>query len=151
MASKIPTARTALVTALRALQDPSEPLEGVDVQRTGEWRDTGVSDAIVVLNARNIDRTPMLGGTDFAETFTIPVQVIAVQPGEDLEAVETRMWALVTVVEQTVIASQGFGNLLAYARPAGSDDGEESGPTDQQHVVAKLTLNVECESRSTLA
>jgi hypothetical protein len=151
MASKIPTARTALITALKALTDPSEPLDGVHVARTGEWRDQGTNEAIVVENARNIERTPMLGGRDFAERFTIPVRVVAVLGGADLEAVETRMWALVTVVEQTILASGHLGGILVYARPAGSDDGERSGPSDEQNVVAELVLNVECESRSTLA
>jgi hypothetical protein len=61
------------------------------------------------------------------------------------------MWALVTVVEQTIIASGHLGGLLAFARPAGSDEGERSGPSDDTRVAAELVLNVECESRSTLA
>lgn len=150
MASTIPATRTALTGLLQALQ--ATTLTGVHVGRTGLWKETGQHDAIIVGNATSIDREwPGAGATRFKESFTLPIHVEAFKAGDQLEAVEDRLWALVTIVEQTVIANRLLGNLLIHMLPAGVADGEESGPTDNGRVMARLTLNVECLASVNLA
>ena len=152
MASSIPGARTNLVAALEALQGTGEALEGVAVIRSGSAKARPDRETITVLNARRIEREGMLSrGRRFQERYTIPVHVLVIQAGDDIQAAETRLWALVTIVEQTALASGTFDPTeIADVSPAGSDEGEQSGVFDDRKVFAELTLNVEFDARVTL-
>ena len=148
MSSTIPAARTFLYEQLLANEDLSD----VFVARTGIWQEKAPMERVEVLNARSIDREPRLGGARFRETYTIPVRVTAVRGGDDLETVEDRLWELVSVVEQTVLADGSLGGNVVHAVPAGSDDdGERSGPSENNTIAASLTLEIHCEARATLA
>lgn len=143
MASSIPAARTGLHDLLNALT--ATTLTGVHVARTGLWKDVGEHDSIIIGNATDIDREwPGAGATQFKESYLLPVHVAASASGSDLQAVEQRLWDLVTIVEQTAIANRHLGGLLIHMLPAGAREGEESGPTDNSRVIARLTLNLSC-------
>lgn len=148
MASSIPTARTSLVTILEALQ--ATTLAGVAVIRSGtaKPRDTEI---IVVQNATQITRDPInLGGFRFDERYLIPVRVEVFKKGADIQAAETRMWQLVTIVEQAVMATKTLAGAVSSALPDGIPEGEDSGPVDDRSVAAGLTLNVACWAQVTL-
>jgi hypothetical protein len=147
VASTIPAARTALHAGLVALQ--ATTLAGVGVNRTGSWDQRADFDVINVLNARNVSREyPASGATFFTEEYTIPVEVQAFGAGDDITAVETRLWALIAIVEAFVIASGGGRADLGVpgvqtAHPVGlASPGEESGPTDQDVLLAKGTVEI---------
>lgn len=156
MASSIPTARTNLVTILTALTDSGQPLEGVQVVRTGEWEDSGANEVIAVLNARNISRDYRVvggGGTKLDEDYDIPVLVRTYLTGAGLQTVEDRLWAIVAQVEKAVVTNRSLTNAVRLASPRGSmGDDENSGPSqDPNVVVAQVTLRIACEADVDLA
>lgn len=148
MPSSIPTARTNLLTALEALQ--ATTFSGVAVIRSGTAKPSG-HEFVVVQNAVAIAYEPVnLGGFRLDERYTIPVRIEVVKKGADLEAAETRMWELITIVAQTVMATKTLAGAVNSALPAGSPEGEDSGPLDDRSVAAGLTLNVACWAQVTL-
>jgi hypothetical protein len=141
--STIPAARTNLVAGLAALQ--ATTLAGVTVSRTGAWDEMGNFDSIAVLNARDINRAwPMFGFPTFDETYTIPVDVRCFNTGNDVSVVETRMWALITIVESYVLANTTLGvTAIQTALPEGLlPPGEESGPIENDTLHARGTVSV---------
>lgn len=150
MASSIPTARSNLVAALEAMQ--ATTLAGVAVIRSGSAKARSEREQIIVLNAINIRRDPVnLGGFRFDERYEVPVRVEVLLAGSDVEAAEVRMWELVTIVEQAVMATKTLAGAVSAAVPAGIPDGEDSGVGDNRTVFAGLTLNVDCWAQVTLA
>lgn len=146
MASTIPGARTALVDLLDALTGPAQALQGVAVRRSGRAGERSDDlEHVWIENAGEIARTYYFGGNGkVKEEFVIPVRVEVIQHGDDIEAVETRMWDVLTAVERTVLASQHLSGLLAKCAPEGIPNGEASGPTDDGHVLAAATVRLEC-------
>lgn len=152
MASTIPAARTALVESLTALTGTGNPLDGVRVVRTGQWKTYRERSLIAVLNARDIRREPRrLGAQRFDEDYVLPVLIETTASGADLEAIEARLWALVTIVEQTVMADMNLAGTVKTALPAGSPDGETSGPADDNNVMAQITINIDCSAHVDLS
>jgi hypothetical protein len=117
----------------------------VTVSRTGAWDEPGNFDSISVLNARDVRRAwPSFGFTQFDETYTIPVDVRCFSTGNDVSVVETRMWALITIVESYVLANTTLGvTAIQTALPEGLlPPGEESGPIENDTLLARGTVSV---------
>lgn len=145
--STIPAARTSLYTGLLALQ--ATTLAGVGVYRTGIWDERAESERITVANARNISREWPASQADwFTEEYTIPVQVRVFDAGDDVLVTETRLWALISIVEASVMASGGgqadFGVAgVQTAHPIGlAPPGEESSPIENDLLMAKGTVEI---------
>jgi hypothetical protein len=154
MASSIPGARLALYNALRDLNGSS--LNGVRVDLTGTWTEQAEKEVIVVQDARDIDRrAAQLGAQRFSETYTIPVLVEVVYPGKDILAASTRLWQLIAIVEQTVMADVK-GTQQVFTRPTrvlpgGIPAGEHTNPLNDRALLSTATLNLACESHVSLA
>jgi hypothetical protein len=151
MASSVPGARTALYQGLLTLRDPAEPLEGVGVYRTGLWQQSGANDRILILNATDIRRdvVALARPAPFREEFTlnVAVEVYRRGPAEDVDVVESRLWALITAVEQYVMANETLGGAVNKCIPA--DVNEQAGPSSESEdtVLAMATLRLECWAR----
>lgn len=144
MGSTIPAARTALYAGLDALR--ATTLTGVSVNRTGRWDQRSEFDVINVLNARQISREwPAHQASFFTEEYTIPVEVRAFGEGDDVSVTESRLWALVTIVEAFVMSgTQDLGVAgVQMAHPIGiASPGEESGPADNDVLLSQATVEV---------
>ena len=149
MASSVPAARTALHEGLAALTGVSEPLEGVGIYRTGLWKEAQAHDRITVGNARDVQRqvAALSTQTPMDEEYTLLVMFEVYRTGDDLEFVEDRLWALITAVEQFVMADKTLNNTVRRALPAGVD--EQSGPssTDEDTLLAMATLQIDVQAR----
>lgn len=150
MSSSIPTARTNLRAGLAALAAAGQPLEGVAVIRTGQWSTITEHERVLVLNAIEISRDwAALGRRRIRETYVIPVRVEAYLDGDDVAAIETRLWDLATIVEEHVMGDLKLSGAVRRATPEGAlDPGEEAGPpADSDDVLlARLTLRIACEA-----
>jgi hypothetical protein len=153
MASSVPAARTALHEGLVALTGASQPLEGVGVYRTGLWRDSRTHDRITVLNARDIlrDVAALARPAPFREEYALIVSFEVYRQGDNMEFIEDRLWALITAVEQYVMANPTLGGAVNQAIPGGVD--EQSGPdaSDEDTVLAMATLQLDCWARVLLS
>lgn len=141
--STIPAARTNLTAGLAALQ--ATTLAGVTVSRTGTWDEMGSFDSIGVMNARDINRAwTAFQFATFDESYTIPVAVRCFSTGNDVSVVETRMWALITIVESYVLANTTLGvTAIQTALPDGLlPPGEESGPAENDTLLARGTISI---------
>jgi hypothetical protein len=147
MASSVPTAEVALYDGLAALTGPSGALEGVGVYDIGLWRDTSARDRIMVAESRDIDReiAALSPQTPFRETFVINVQFEVYRRGDDVRFVKTRLWELITEVEQYVLANKTLGGAVSKALP-GRVPNAQAGPSgaDEDTVLALATLEIEC-------
>lgn len=144
MASSIPAVRTFIADGLLALQ--ATTLEGVDVVRTGKWDTSAEYERVQVLNAVDIDRQPR-GFNRQDETYTVPIAIEATLDGDDLEAVENRLWDIVSAVETWLLANKQLGGApVVNAYPNGFDD-EQSGPGQSEDVVvAQTTFRLRVEA-----
>lgn len=150
MASSIPGARTNLVALLEALTGTGEVLAGVSVIRSGTGKPTG-REFVTIRNAVDIRRAQRLGGRQVMETYTIPVAIEIVRAGDDVEAVETRMWDLATAIEIAVGDDRGLNGTVESAVNGDIPDGEQSGVTDDRKVFATITLHIDCTASVRLA
>jgi hypothetical protein len=98
-----------------------------------------------VLNARDVRRVwPSFQFTQFDETYTIPVDVRCFSTGNDVSVVETRLWALITIVESYVLTNVTLGvAAIQTALPEGLlPPGVESGPIETDTLLAHATIDV---------
>jgi hypothetical protein len=150
MASSVPAARTALYNGLAALTGPAEPLEGVGVYRTGLWKEASASDRVTVLNASGVERevAALARPAPFREEYTLNVAFEVYRGGDGMQFVEDRLWALITAVEQYVMANPTLGGAVNQALPMRVDP-EQSGPhaSDEDTVLAMATLRLACWAR----
>lgn len=146
MASSVPNARTNLYTGLAALTGPAESLEGVGVYRTGLWREQQARDRVIIGNARDINRdvAALARPAPFREEFYILVSFEVYRTGNDVGFVEDRLWDLITVVEQFVMADPTLAGAVNKATPGRVD--EQSGPSgnDEDTVLAMASLRLVC-------
>jgi hypothetical protein len=153
MASSVPAARTALYEGLAGLTAASGVLEGVGVYRTGLWREARAYDRIIVGNARDIQReiAALARPAPFREDYALLVSFEVYRHGDNMQFVEDRLWALITAVEQYVMANPTLGGAVNQALPAGAD--EQSGPdaSDEDTVLAMATLQLDCWARVRLS
>lgn len=140
MASSIPGARSGLIALLKA--QSGSTLSGVAIGRGSE--NLAGRESITVDDAIEITREHYLGADNTRENFTLPVRVEAIQAGNDFEAVEARMWQLMSVLEKTVLLNQDLSGAVDSATPAGIPDGVQSGPLDDRSVAAGATIRIEC-------
>jgi hypothetical protein len=149
MASSIPAARSWLVDQLTA--KTNNQLGGVLILRTGSFDDNSQNlERVTVGNARGITRDfTALGAKRLDERYTLPVHIETVSHGTDLPAVETRLWDLVTTVEQTVLADLTFGGALVHVESLSGSD-EESGSLSNSDMAARFTLEIACFARVSL-
>lgn len=149
MASSIPAARANLYTGLTALTVAAQPLEGVGVYRTGMWMEERAHDRVVIGNARDISRdTAALAiPAPFREEFAILVNFEVYRTGNDIGFVEDRLWDLITIVEQYVMANPTLAGAINKVLPSSVD--EQSGPSsnDEDTLLAMATLRLECWAR----
>lgn len=150
MASSIPAARAALHAGLSALTDPSEPLEGVGIYRTGRWTEDRAHDRITILNAANITREPaaLATPTPIREEYTQRVAVEVYRQGNDLQVVEERLWELISAVEAYVMGNKTLSGTVNQALPGGVVD-ELTGPSqdNEDTLIAMATLQIDCWAR----
>lgn len=139
MASSTPGAVAALHAILAALQ--ATTLAGVAVEPFGIWQEITEADSVIVKQPAPIDRAPRLGLRRFDEDYSIPVEVTAVKSGHDLFAVNARAWAIVTIVEQAVMANPTLTGTVVSAYPGGVSEGN-TGLTDETRSAATLTLQI---------
>jgi hypothetical protein len=149
MASSVPTARANLHTGLSALTGAALSLEGVGVYRTGMWGEDRSHDRIVIANAVDINRDvhALARPAPFREEFALLVNFEVYRTGNDLAFVEDRLWDLITVVEQYVMANPTLAGAVSQALPGSVD--EQSGPStaDEDTLLAMATLRLDCWAR----
>lgn len=150
MASSIPAARSSLVALLEALTDTGESLEGVKIVHLGSAKNQS-REMVTVLAATDVSREwVILGRRTVTERFTIPVKVEVMQAGDNINAVASRAWALVTAVEQAVMADMTLAGSVKQAKPGDLPDGENPGVAGDRDLFMELIVNVDCLAQSDL-
>jgi hypothetical protein len=146
MASSVPGARTALYNGLLTLRDPAEPLEGVGVYRTGLWKQSGAHDRVIVMNARNVERDvrALARPAPFHEEYVLEVgfEVYRRGPETDVDVVEDRLWALITAVEQYVMANEKLGGAVNKVTPGRVQPSAGPSPEDDDTIMASAVLDL---------
>ena len=143
--STIPSAKAAILTALQA----AGGLAGVLVARGVPAEPPPQPERVYVDNAVDIERDwAGLGQLKQYEEYTVRIPIEVYQHGDDQAACEDRMWALVAVVEQAILADLTLNTVLAgpgHAQPAGIEDQNSFAAPDGW--VSHTVLRIDCKAR----
>lgn len=150
--SAIPAARRALLDALSSSADTAfTDTRFFDV---GDWTEPIPHGArITVETSRDVNRQwAGLGpALRLEEKFTLPVRIEVLITGHDLSAVETRLWELAAAIEKTVIGDVTLSGTVRQCLPAGSETGEQLGPSTVGGTAGELELLFDCQQRIQLS
>lgn len=102
MASSIPACKAALVEIIQA-RFASGQFSTVDVQRAMPTKDEDMGrDAVFIGMARSEENWSELGGLNRAETYSVAVTVYVEDWGDDPQAAEERVFAVLTEVSDAL-------------------------------------------------
>jgi hypothetical protein len=147
--STVPGVKAALEAGLQGIGG----LAGVLVRRGMPATQPPEPERVYIDNAVDMSREwMMLGRMRLDESYTIRVPIEVYKNGDDQTACEDRMWTIVALVEQFVIADVTLGGLLKgnTDRPSGM---KPDGPDEQNSFAtpegwfSQAVLRIDCAAR----
>ena len=143
--STIPAAKGALLTILQGVSG----LSGVLVARGVPADPPPQAERVYVDNATDIEREwAGLGQFKLYEEYTVRIPVEVYLAGNDQLACEDRMWEIVALVEQAVLADLTLNGILdgpGHAKPAGCEDQNSFAAPDGW--ISHTVLRIDCKAR----
>lgn len=143
--STIPAVKGALLAILQAVGG----LSGVLVDRGVPAEPPPQNERVYVDNAVEIVREwAGIGQYRLDEEYVIRIPVEVYLPGDDQAACEDRMWEIVALVEQAIIADLTLNGILTgpgHAKPAGCEDQNSFAAPDGW--ISHTVLRIDCKAR----
>jgi hypothetical protein len=143
--STIPAVKGALLTILQGIGG----LAGVLVVRGVPAEQPRESERVYIDNAVDIEREwAGIGTFKLAEEYTVRIPVEVYLPGNDQSGCEDRMWEIVALVEQAILADLTLNGILdgpGHAKPAGCED--QNSFAAPEGWLSHTVLRIDCKAR----
>lgn len=143
--STIPAVKAALLTILQGVSG----LSTVHVARGVPVDPAPNPERVYIDNAVEISREwAGIGQYRLDEEYTVRIPVEVYLPGNDQPACEDRMWEIVALVEQAILADLTLNGILdgpGHAKPAGCEDQNSFAAPDGW--ISHTVLRIDCKAR----
>jgi len=143
--STVPAVKGALLTILQGIGG----LSGVLVARGVPAEPPPQSERVYIDNAVEINREwAGIGQFKLDEEYIVRIPIEVYQPGNDQPACEDRMWQIVALIEQAIIADLTLNGILdgpGHAKPAGCEDQNSFAAPDGW--ISHTVLRIDCKAR----
>jgi hypothetical protein len=143
--STVPAVKVALLTIIQGIGG----LSGVLVARGVPAEPPPEQERVYIDNAVEINREwAGIGQFKLDEEYIVRIPIEVYQPGNDQPACEDRMWQIVALIEQAVIADLTLNGILdgpGHAKPAGCEDQNSFAAPDGW--ISHTVLRIDCKAR----